>query len=539
MERSCANGGCEFARKHKIMGLGAGSSGVYTMEQFRQRVPLCTYSDIAAEVDMVAQTGCKFPRCTDPIEFLTSTTGTTGSQRLVPLTRIDMEKMRSYLNTCIIIAFSCRSTPNKVSKRVLEAAEWVEPAMYLHALWGMRKYSELSQISVPFSAMLHSFFTVMIRDWDDLIYDVEHGTLHRKVPPVQLRHEPMPHYASRILEAVSRVPPGKPGWVKSVFPKLNLVVSNVINPSLSYVSDLKLWLGDDVQFRSLVYGASECIIAMQTPEATIADLRRDIQPNSAFFEFVPLDEEESKKCTETGGAMLPQEAIVGHIYEVALTNFSGLWRYRMGDAVQVVGFKGQCPEIKFAYRVGSVLNIFGENINEIHLRKIMTDVFGDNIVDFTVFQDDIESRYHVYVEPRSPLSPETVCVSPVIQLPTIPILFLTFPLCYHYHLHSQFPGTPTLSHNTLLLTLLSNHTANKVSTLSEAVDAAIRQTVYNYRLYPFKKPLVCVVRPGTFASLTSHIQRRTLSQAKVPIKVLNPEHIKILVDNTLERCCAH
>ncbi|KAH3756006.1 GH3 auxin-responsive promoter family protein [Pelomyxa schiedti] len=373
---------------------------------------------------------------------------------------------------------------------VYQAAEWVEPAMYLHSLWALRSYRDVVCLTIPFAGMLHSFFSVMIRDWDSLVFDVEHGTLHREVPPPQLSHAPMPSHASALRASASRVPPGMPGWVQNAFPRLNLIVSNVPNPALGYVSELERWFGDGIQFRELMYGASECIMALPPPSSTFKENKFRLLADAAFFEFMPVDEEEAKRCAGTGGAILPQEGVVGHIYEVVLTNFSGLWRYRIGDAIQLVGFEGQCPEIKFAYRVGSVLSIFGENINEIHLRKIMATVFGSNVVDFTFFQDDTVSRYHAYVELHSPLDTETVSTQ-----------ILEF------------------SHN--------------VSGLSEKMDQAIRQTVYNYRLYPIKKPLVMIVKPGTFASLTSHIQMSTLSQAKIPPRVKNVAHIKLLNDNVI------
>ncbi|KAH3760059.1 GH3 auxin-responsive promoter family protein [Pelomyxa schiedti] len=474
------------------------NDGVRTMEQFRARIPLCTYSDIAADVDKVAQTGCKSSLCSDPVSLLTATTGTTGLQRLVPVTKIDIDK---WITATYVSIYNSKSMglcltvntqqgvkkspggitqgavgPITVFKRrhrlpfvsaspfaVYQAAEWVEPAMYLHSLWALRSYRDVVCLSIPFAGMLHSFFSVMIRDWDSLIFDSRTNSLSR----------------FRVEASASRVPPGMPGWVQNAFPRLNLIVSNVPNPALGYVSELERWFGDGIQFRELMYGASECIMALPPPSSTFKENKFRLLADAAFFEFMPVDEEEAKRCAGTGGAILPQEGAVGHIYEVVLTNFSGLWRYRIGDAIQLVGFEGQCPEIKFAYRVGSVLSIFGENINEIHLRKIMATVFGSNVVDFTFFQDDTASRYHAYVELNSPLDTEAA------------------------------------------------------SGLSEKMDQAIRQTVYNCRLYPIKKPLVMIVKPGTFASLASHIQMSTLSQAKIPPRVKNAAHIKLLNDNVI------
>ena len=40
----------------------------------------------------------------------------------------------------------------------------------------------------------------------------------------------------------------------------------------------------------------------------------------------------------------------GQTYELAITNMSCLYRYRLGDVVKVTGFHKQCPKVEFLYR---------------------------------------------------------------------------------------------------------------------------------------------------------------------------------------------
>ena len=47
----------------------------------------------------------------------------------------------------------------------------------------------------------------------------------------------------------------------------------------------------------------------------------------------------------------------GQVYELVITNVSGLYRYRLGDVIKVTGFHEQAPNIQFLYRcVGSEAN---------------------------------------------------------------------------------------------------------------------------------------------------------------------------------------
>lgn len=48
---------------------------------------------------------------------------------------------------------------------------------------------------------------------------------------------------------------------------------------------------------------------------------------------------------------LPDEVEIGQRYEVVITQISGLYRYRMGDIIRVIGFEGnKVPFIEFQYR---------------------------------------------------------------------------------------------------------------------------------------------------------------------------------------------
>ena len=57
-------------------------------------------------------------------------------------------------------------------------------------------------------------------------------------------------------------------------------------------------------------------------------------------------------------ALTQWEVEVGKQYEPILTNRNGLWRYRLGDILTIIGFdpKSQAPIFKWAGRRSSVYN---------------------------------------------------------------------------------------------------------------------------------------------------------------------------------------
>lgn len=47
---------------------------------------------------------------------------------------------------------------------------------------------------------------------------------------------------------------------------------------------------------------------------------------------------------------LVDEVEVGEKYEVVFTQMYGLYRYRLGDVVEITGFYQNCPKVKVLYR---------------------------------------------------------------------------------------------------------------------------------------------------------------------------------------------
>ena len=115
-----------------------------------------------------------------------------------------------------------------------------------------------------------------------------------------------------------------------------------------YTERMRYFLGD-VKIHYSVFSASEgifgCPIEMESDEMVLI-------PFSAFYEF--RDAENTNADTIT-----MDKVEVGKKYEIIVTNLSGFYRYRMMDVVEVCGFYGKIPKVRFLYRLNQVLNIAG------------------------------------------------------------------------------------------------------------------------------------------------------------------------------------
>jgi hypothetical protein len=114
-----------------------------------------------------------------------------------------------------------------------------------------------------------------------------------------------------------------------------------------------------------------------------------------FFEF---------KDVESGELFLAHELILGRKYKVIMTTPEGLYRYDMGDVVEVVGFKGDVPLINFFER-SNYLNLVGELAHEKVLLESVEEVIkksGIKLRAFTFmpFSNEKKPRYNLLIEPN-------------------------------------------------------------------------------------------------------------------------------------------
>ncbi|GLJ36475.1 hypothetical protein SUGI_0732480 [Cryptomeria japonica] len=97
------------------------------------------------------------------------------------------------------------------------------------------------------------------------------------------------------------------------------------------------------------YGATEGGIAANIhPTTPPENATFTVVPNIAYFEFIPLHQqlEDWKMFQTVANAHHTEAALlgltevikVGQDYEVVITTFGGLYRYRLGDIVRVTGF---------------------------------------------------------------------------------------------------------------------------------------------------------------------------------------------------------
>ncbi|MEO0407870.1 MAG: GH3 auxin-responsive promoter family protein, partial [Cyanobacteria bacterium P01_A01_bin.135] len=100
--------------------------------------------------------------------------------------------------------------------------------------------------------------------------------------------------------------------------------------------------------------------------------------------------------------LLPWEVTVGDRYRIVVTNYSGFYRYDLGDVVEVEGFCGSAPHFIFRHRRGGVISASTEKTTEFHITQTMERLqqgFGITLENFCItLSEDIPPHYWVNIE---------------------------------------------------------------------------------------------------------------------------------------------
>lgn len=430
------NAATEFGRRWRF-------DTVRSTEDYRRRVPLSTYEDYQSDISRIMQ-GKQGVLTRDPVFLLEPTSGSTGPTKLIPYTRslkvefrraiapwvVDMFRRdprllagKSYWSispvgrssecsgSAVPIGFEDDSEYLGVIGRALLQATLAVPSdirfiedidafRYVTLLFLLRCRS-LSVLSVWHP----SFLTLLLKplsEWaDQLAGDIAAGRI-TPPPPVsaellnrlQARLRPDPRRAQNIRRHLPSVT-DRESSVSELWPNLHLVSCWADGNAAPYVPALAAaFPNSTVQAKGLV--ATEGIVSIPghgQPGGPLAI-------RSHFYEFLPAGE------ANGDNTFLGHELKSGERYSVVITTGGGLYRYRTGDLVDVVGHVESCPLLRFAGKESQVSDRFGEKLNEEHVQQALDSGIAEcNLsTDFMMlaFDESLgEPSYVLFVESRS------------------------------------------------------------------------------------------------------------------------------------------
>ena len=421
----------EFGREH-------GLSEIKTIEQFQARLPVQSYSYYAPYTQRMAdgETNVLIP---DPLIYFNLSSGSTGQPKLIPVTKRsrraiakanraamgfvvdaahrDRRSIGKLLFTLSVqplgytnggIAYAPVSTSDlrftdPISRQLFtypfEVFQVADSAArtYLCLLFALRN-ANLRIISATLPVLALKLCDTLEQNAPDLIEDLETGTIAswlKLEPELRQKFErkltALPERAAHLrhcLKTEGRLLP-KDAW------DLSFIATARGGTSDFYFERFPEYF-DDTPIFGGTYACAEGVLGVHR------DFNTDsVFPaiESSFIEFIPEDQWE----VEHPNALLPWEVKVGDRYRIALSNYSGFYRYDQGDVVEIAGFMERSPLMIFRHRRGSVISSSTEKTTEFHAIQVMQrlqQTFDVSLENFciTLSEDKFPAHYLVNIE---------------------------------------------------------------------------------------------------------------------------------------------
>ncbi|KAL1184070.1 hypothetical protein V6Z11_A01G018200 [Gossypium hirsutum] len=368
-------------------------------------VPLVSHEDLEPFIQRIAD-GDTSPILTQhPITTLSLSSGTTeGRQKFIPFTRHSSKTTLQIFR--LAAAYRSRVYPTRSKGRILEfiysskrfktrgglmagtthyfASEEFrikqektklftcsphevisngdyKQTTYCHLLLGLFFHKEVECITSTFAYSIVQAFSSFEEQWEDICKDIKEGNVSSKITWPKMRKavldiiEPNPILASRI-EAICEGLQGSDwfGLVPKLWPNAKYVYSIMTGSMQHYSKKLRHYCGS-LPLVSAEYGSTESWIGVNLdPSLEPEKVTFAVMPTFSYFEFIPLYRQDqysgsgSVDFIEDDPVPLSQVK-VGQEYEIVLPTFTGLYRYRLGDVVEVSGFHNETPKLKFIF----------------------------------------------------------------------------------------------------------------------------------------------------------------------------------------------
>ncbi|XP_073121444.1 indole-3-acetic acid-amido synthetase GH3.6-like [Henckelia pumila] len=456
------NAHAEYLSRH-------GLNGLTDREAFKKIMPVVSYEDVLPDINRIAN-GDKSPiLCSDRIsEFLTSSGTSAGERKMMPTIEEELGR-RSLLYSLLMPVMSqfvpglekgkgmyflfikCETkTPSGLLARPVLTSyyksshfkdrpydpytNYTSPnetilcqdsyqSMYSQMLCGLVQNKEVLRVGAVFASGFIRAIRFLEKHYTLLCNDIRTGTLNSIITDPSVREavlrtlNPDPKLADFIESEC-----GKESWqgiITKLWPNTKYIDVIVTGTMSQYIPTLDFY-SNGLPLVCTMYASSECYFGVNlNPLCKPSDVSYTLIPTMAYFEFLPvhrnncpangltsiamqksLDDKEQQELVDLVDVKLGQE------YELVVTTYAGLYRYRVGDVLRVAGFKNNAPQFNFICRKNVVLSIDSDKTDEVELHNAVKNAtthlipFDARLTEYTSYADTtkVPGHYVLYWE---------------------------------------------------------------------------------------------------------------------------------------------
>ncbi|KAH7904365.1 GH3 auxin-responsive promoter [Hygrophoropsis aurantiaca] len=289
--------------------------------------------------------------------------------------------------------------PNTTSPIAVSHIRNYRSYLLMHALFALAE-EKLTGFRAVFGTLFLDLIVFMEEEWPTLLNGIENGT----IPDFEDMHHVREYLEPKLLPNPSRAQKlreigeskADPGWLFRIWPELQQVACIVTGVFATTLPKLRHYLGPEVLINSGGIGASEASIGVSY---SFTDLNLFKVTSEEFIEYLNITKDPSPVN------LVPAwELETGHRYEIFLTTRNGLWRYCLGDIIEVAGFDPNdgSPLLRYVERSNRELRLGVVSITETQIIEgiLAGEKSLGKINEFTVIIDERTSlrRLGYFVE---------------------------------------------------------------------------------------------------------------------------------------------
>jgi hypothetical protein len=403
------NAGTDFGRRYDF-------ASIRSAAEYQQRVPLSTFDDYREAVEAIGA-GQPHVLTQEPVLLLEPTSGSTAATKYIPYTATLKTEFQRAIAPWMVDLFShipalfggqAYWSVTPVTRRnqrtsggmpigfeedseyfggwqrhliqtvmavppLVRLIDEMETFRYVTLLFLLRSRA-LAFISIWNPTFLSLLVNRLPDWWPQLSADIATGTLSTTAPlapdlqqQLTSLNRPDPRRAEEI-RAIFQTTNDPAAIHAQLWPHLRLISCWTEAQAALYAPEVaRLFPQAKIQGKGLIATEGFISIPLTNQQGSALAIR------SHFFEFLPINENVQHS---TFNIQLAHQLQPGQQYAVVITTGGGLYRYQLHDLVEVVGFWGTCPLLRFVGKEAYISDWFGEKLNERHVSQALADLFG-------------------------------------------------------------------------------------------------------------------------------------------------------------------
>ncbi|OWM76270.1 indole-3-acetic acid-amido synthetase GH3.17-like [Punica granatum] len=301
-------------------------------------------------------------------------------------------------------------------------------SMYSQLLCGLVQRYEVLRVGAVFASAFLRAIKFLEAHWEEMCLNIKTGQVSEWITDLRCRDAVGLVLGGSNPESASSIEKecGGKSWegiIKRLWPRTKYIEVIVTGSMAQYIPLLEFYSGG-LPLISVMYASSECYFGINLqPLSKPSDVSYTLLPNMAYFEFLPVENnhEEISSEVQCNGTVSNRNDVhkadvmdtvdlvdvkLRHYYELVVTTFTGLYRYRVGDILMVTGFHNRAPQFRFVQRQNVVLSIDTDKTSEEDLLNAVTkakqhlEPLGLLLTEYTSYPDSssIPGHYVLFWE---------------------------------------------------------------------------------------------------------------------------------------------